>query len=120
MNAYDKKIISLKTVGEFEVVERPKNKIIVSVIELFVKKPSINGNYIAKVRIVAKGDYSKLILPETVVVYSPVTSIISTRLFTIIAMDMETNIRQLDVTTAFIYESLPYSLYLESPTGHVE
>eukprot|EP00924_Labyrinthula_sp_SR-Ha-C_P016161 snap_masked-scaffold_4-processed-gene-21.28-mRNA-1 protein AED:0.36 eAED:0.37 QI:0/-1/0/1/-1/1/1/0/336 len=118
LNTYDKEITSLETVGEFEVVERPKDKTVVPVIELFVKKPNINGNYIAKVRIVAKGDYSKLILPETAIVYSPVASIISTRLFTIMAM--ETNIKQLDVTTAFIYGTLPYSVYLELPTGHTE
>eukprot|EP00924_Labyrinthula_sp_SR-Ha-C_P003663 snap_masked-scaffold_3-processed-gene-1.34-mRNA-1 protein AED:1.00 eAED:1.00 QI:0/0/0/0/1/1/3/0/555 len=119
LNAYDKEITSLETVGEFEVVERPKDKTVVPVIELFVKKQNINGKYIAMVRVVAKGNYSKLILPETAIAYSPVASIISARLFTIIAMDTETNIRQLDVTTAFTYGTLPYSVYLELPTGHM-
>eukprot|EP00924_Labyrinthula_sp_SR-Ha-C_P014456 snap_masked-scaffold_20-processed-gene-5.108-mRNA-1 protein AED:1.00 eAED:1.00 QI:0/0/0/0/1/1/2/0/184 len=45
LNAYDKEIPSLEILGEFEVVERPKNKKVVPVIELYVKKSNIRGSH---------------------------------------------------------------------------
>eukprot|EP00924_Labyrinthula_sp_SR-Ha-C_P001764 snap_masked-scaffold_64-processed-gene-0.31-mRNA-1 protein AED:1.00 eAED:1.00 QI:0/-1/0/0/-1/1/1/0/87 len=67
----------------------------------------MQGEYIAKVRIVARGDYSKFILPKSPVVYSPVISIIATRILSMLAQTFPARIRQLDVTSALVYGQLP-------------
>eukprot|EP00924_Labyrinthula_sp_SR-Ha-C_P007470 snap_masked-scaffold_24-processed-gene-3.4-mRNA-1 protein AED:1.00 eAED:1.00 QI:0/-1/0/0/-1/1/1/0/64 len=63
----------------------------------------MGGEYIVKVRIVARADNSKIILPESAVAYSPVTSIIGTRIFSMLVQTFPAGIHQLDVTSAFIY-----------------
>eukprot|EP00924_Labyrinthula_sp_SR-Ha-C_P007975 augustus_masked-scaffold_41-processed-gene-2.7-mRNA-1 protein AED:0.53 eAED:0.54 QI:0/-1/0/1/-1/1/1/0/343 len=119
INVYRKEIDALETVGNFEVVNRPNTgDVIIPFLELFSTKKDIYGNHIARVRIVVKGGYSKLIIPDTAVVFSPVASVISTRIFLGGALKMETKIKQLDVTAAFIYGKLPEGVLLELPRGH--
>eukprot|EP00924_Labyrinthula_sp_SR-Ha-C_P004871 snap_masked-scaffold_1-processed-gene-14.23-mRNA-1 protein AED:1.00 eAED:1.00 QI:0/0/0/0/1/1/2/0/141 len=78
INAYEKEKKTLETVGSFEVVNRPNTEeVIILILELFNTK-DIYRNHLAKVRIVAKGDYSKLIIPDTAVAYSPALSVILT------------------------------------------
>eukprot|EP00924_Labyrinthula_sp_SR-Ha-C_P007148 snap_masked-scaffold_8-processed-gene-10.22-mRNA-1 protein AED:1.00 eAED:1.00 QI:0/0/0/0/1/1/4/0/143 len=58
------------------------------------------GEFIAKVCIVAKG-YSRIILPHTAIIYSPVAS------------TLKCGVHQLDVTSAFIYGKLPNTRHQE-------
>eukprot|EP00924_Labyrinthula_sp_SR-Ha-C_P005188 augustus_masked-scaffold_1-processed-gene-23.13-mRNA-1 protein AED:1.00 eAED:1.00 QI:0/0/0/0/1/1/2/0/274 len=113
-------ISALESIGNFEAVPRPADEIVIPIRELFVTKANMQGEYIAKVRIVARGDCSKIILTESAVVYSPVTSIIATRIFSMLAQTFPAGIHQLDVTSAFIYGQLPKRVFLELPMDHKE
>eukprot|EP00924_Labyrinthula_sp_SR-Ha-C_P006715 snap_masked-scaffold_29-processed-gene-2.51-mRNA-1 protein AED:0.38 eAED:0.38 QI:0/-1/0/1/-1/1/1/0/447 len=50
--------------------------------------------------------------------YAPVAPISSIRIFISMALYFDTQIRQMDITAAFIYGSLPDPIYLELPKGH--
>eukprot|EP00924_Labyrinthula_sp_SR-Ha-C_P001293 snap_masked-scaffold_7-processed-gene-19.25-mRNA-1 protein AED:1.00 eAED:1.00 QI:0/-1/0/0/-1/1/1/0/69 len=52
-------------------------------------------------------------MPISAVVDSPVASAIAIRLFAAYSRNMETEIKQLDVSSAFIYGILPEPVYLD-------
>ena len=112
--AYNKELKKLEDVGKMKVVEKPKNAQVIPLLELFSRKhDNISGKNIFKCRFVARGDLEKT--SEVKNRYSPVASLEATHLFIALAAHFGCNIRQCDVSTAFLYGTLNRYIHLELP-----
>ena len=115
-DAYNKEIHNLEVTGGMTVVNTPANVEIIKILELFVvKRDNISNNWKAKVRIVARGDLQQSFGDF----YAPVASVVAFRLFITLSTLFPTTIRQLDVTSAFLYGRLSNPIYITLPQGHV-
>ena len=113
--AYHKELTSLTEVGHMEVVPRPRNAPVIPLLELFVVKyDNIADQFIGKCRFVARGDLQ----PKYGNFYAPVANTVSFRLFLALSTRYSAAIRQLDVSTAFLYGRLEHPIHLELPVGH--
>ena len=113
--AYQKELASLTEVGRMEVVPRRRNAPVIPLLELFVVKyDNIADQFIGKCRFVARG----ALQPKYGNFYAPVANTVSFRLFLALSTRYSAPIRQLDVSTAFLYGRLKEPIHLELPSGH--
>ena len=102
--------------GKNKIVRKTKGIQILTPLELFVRKvDNITGESIYKCRFVARGDLEKKSKLEKI--YSPVAGIAVTRVFLALAAHHGWNVRQCDISSAFLYGELNREIYLELPDG---
>ena len=113
--AYDKEMTNLEQIGQMTVVPRPTKAQVIPLLELFtVKHDNIKQEWIAKCRFVARGD-----LKDTVGdFYSPVASMLGLRMFLFLSSAFPPSIRQLDVSSAFLYGKMDTPIFIHLPQGH--
>ena len=98
-----------------EVVPRPRSASVIPLLELFVVKcDNIADQFIGKCRFVARRDLQ----PKYGSFYAPLANTASFRLFLALSTRYSAPIRQLDVSTAFLYGQLEHPIHLELPVGH--
>ena len=114
--AYMKELMNLQQIGHMSVIDKPKNQEIIKLLELFVRKyDNINNKWIAKVRFVARGDLQA----TDKNFFSPVASQVALRLFIFMTVFLQfKQIRQLDISNAYIYGRLTDFIYIQLPQGH--
>jgi len=120
LEAFNKEITSLESVGDMRVVRRPNNIFVIPTRTLFdVKFNTFTKLLEKKVRIVARGDIQKnrLLPGEEKKFSAPVANSVTLRIFIIQAQEHEA-IEQLDIKTAFLYGRLPCGKYFELADGH--
>ena len=114
--SYQREIDSLEKVGQFEVIDRgdvPEGQQVLPVLELFKEKS--DGR--RKTRIVVRGDLQH---DEASDVYSPTANATAVRLVTGLAAAQNWKLRQLDVSTAYLYGRTSEPTYIELPKGHAK
>ena len=117
-DAYDKELNSLETVGDLKVITRPENVEIIPVMELFdIKTDNVTGEVKNKVRIVARGDQQST-RPLPMDTFAPVVRSEVVRILFAVAAQLGLNVRQVDVSTAFLYGRRNKPIYLELSAGH--
>ncbi|CAA9993488.1 unnamed protein product [Nesidiocoris tenuis] len=105
-------IIENKT---FVIVNRPENKNVISSRVILAEKLKADGTVERKkARLVAKG-YSQKIMEDYNETFAPVVRMSSIRTMMALAVENVLEIRQLDVTTAFLNGDLYEEIYMEIP-----
>lgn len=109
---------SLKKNNTWEIVDRPKNKTVISCRWLYKKKPGIPGveDPRHKSRLVARGftqregiDYEE--------VFASVVKHISIRVLMSVVVNHDLELEQMAVKTSFLHGNLEQELYMEQPEG---
>ena len=112
--AYDKEIKKLTDIGKMQITEKPKDKQVIPILELFSRKEdSLIRENIFKCRFVARGDLEQC--DEIRNLYSPVCSVEVTRVFVALCAHYKATLRQADVTSAFLYGKLNRRIFVELP-----
>ena len=115
LSAYKKEIQSLEDVGGFEVIRRkevPEGAQVLKILELFTEKH--DGR--KKCRIVVRGDLERG--SKSKENYSPTADGTSIRLVAGLAASKGWPLRQLDVSTAYLYGRTSEPIFVELPEGH--
>ena len=116
--AYYSEIRSLEETGKLKVVDRPSDKEILSILELFkYKYDNLNKKVKAKVRIVVRGDLEKNDFDPNLI-YAPVAGLDIIRLVLIICYMYGLYFVQIDIKTAFLYGKRQIAIYITLPIGH--
>lgn len=115
--AMDKEIMSLRNNNTWLLVERPTDRDIVSCRWVYQSKQDLNGIPVFKARLVARGftqqpgiDYEES--------YAPVTRYESLRLLLALAAQFKWQIRQFDVSTAFLNAPIDRDIFIDQPEGY--
>ena len=112
---------SLKKNRTWDLVDRPKDRNVITCRWLYKVKPGIPGveKKQHKSRLVARGftqregiDYEE--------VFAPVVKHISIRILTSIVVTKDLELEQMDVKTVFLHGNLEQELYMEQPEGYEE
>eukprot|EP00924_Labyrinthula_sp_SR-Ha-C_P001904 snap_masked-scaffold_30-processed-gene-2.37-mRNA-1 protein AED:0.86 eAED:0.86 QI:0/-1/0/1/-1/1/1/0/233 len=106
--AYQKEVTSLEQTGHCEVIDWSKKpERVIPLVEIFKAKQSLQQQWIAKVRICANDNTQRSIYSTNDLrFYSPVATVLSTRTFIIRALNFNIPIRQVNISSAFIYGNL--------------
>lgn len=119
--ASDEEMDSLKKNGTWVLVKRPKDRKVISNKWLYKIKPGIEGQEPEryKSRLVARGftqkegiDYHE--------VFAPVVKHVSIRTLLSLVVNLDLELEQMDVKTAFLHGNLEEDLYMEQPEGYVD
>jgi len=120
--ALDRELASLKTLGVFKTIKRsslPPKANVISGKWVFKVKPRPDGSIDKfKCRLCARGFLQKYGIDYTST-FSPVASPVSIKLLLAIAQKRNLRLRSADVSTAFLFGSLPESerVFMEAPPG---
>ena len=94
LDPYQREITSIEEVGKMTVVDRPLDKPVIPIQEIFaIKWDKTLTCFRVKCRIVARGDPQ----PLHVNYYPPVASVVGFRIFLLHALNFRSKIQQLDV-----------------------
>ena len=112
--AYDKEIKKFEEIAEMKLVKRPKDKQVLPILELYTQKfDNIKQKNIYKCRFVIRGDLERNNKHRNT--YAPVVGNEVSRVFFALCAQFGWNIRQCDVSAAFLYGSLDREIYIELP-----
>ena len=111
--ACQKEIDKFYDVGKMKLIEKPPHVQVLPILELYNRKfDSVLGKDILKCRIVLRGDLEQNRNYET---YAPVVSADVIRLFFGITAQLNWNMGQLDISSAFLYGQLDRTIYVDLP-----
>ena len=115
VKAMIEEITTLVDRGTWEEVERPTDKPVVSCKWVFKVKLDANGHIARyKARLVARG-FTQTYGVDYKETYAPVTRLETLRLMFATAVNMDWEIRQIDVKNAYLYGDLEEEIYMEFP-----
>ena len=108
---------SLHENNTWELVDLPPGRNVVGCRWVYKIKRKEDGTIERyKARLVAKG-YSQVMGMDYFETYSPVAKLSSIRLLLAIATQLDLDLQQMDVNTAFLYGELPEEIYMQQPEG---
>jgi hypothetical protein len=115
--AMESEMISLKTLGTYELVPLPAGRRTVGCRWVYDLKTDADGNILRfKARLVAQG-YSQRYLIDYSDTYSPVVDYVTIRCVLSIAISQNFVIKQSDYTTAYLNGKLEEVIYMKQPEG---
>lgn len=119
--AANEEMNSLEKSGTWVLVERPKNQKLVGCKWIFKMKPGIPGveDKRYKGRVVAKG-YSQKEGVDYNEIFSPVVKHVSIRILLSLVVNLDYELEQMDVKTAFLHGELEERILMEQPEGFVK
>lgn len=118
--ASDDEMNSLRRNHTWDLVDKPVNRKIISCRWLYKVKPGIEGIEPErhKARLIARGftqeegiDYQE--------VFAPVVKHVSIRMLLSLVVNLDLELEQMDVKTAFLHGNLDEDIYMQEPEGYV-
>ena len=118
--ATDSEFSSLQSNDTWDLVPAPKNKNVVGCRWIFKAKRKSNGSLDRfKARLVAQG-YTQEQGVDYHEVFAPVVRCTAVRSLLALANNLDLEVHQMDVRTAFLQGTLDADIYMKQPTGYVD
>ncbi|CAB4042957.1 Retrovirus-related Pol poly from transposon TNT 1-94, partial [Paramuricea clavata] len=117
--AMNEEISSLSENNTYTLTKLPEGKSIVGARWVYTVKEGKNGEKSYKARYVAKG-YSQVPEVDYFETFSPTAKITSIRMLMQLALDLDMEVHQMDVKTAYLNAPVDCELYIEQPEGFVK
>ena len=115
--AMDEEMTSLMDMGTFALVDRPKDRRIISCKWVWRIKRDSKGNVERyKARLVARG-FTQIHGLDYMDTYAPVTRLETIHLLCALATEKDWEVRHIDVKTAYLNGDLDKEVYMEIPEG---
>jgi len=116
--AMDAELTAMEKLKVWEVVPRPQEVNVISSKWVYKLKRDASGEISRyKARIVARG-FTQVFGTDYLETYAPVTRLETIRLLFALAVEKDWEIRQIDVTTAYLNGDLDEEIYMEPPEGY--